>query len=408
MTTTATKLEYLHLGNPFTDVFLSVEESVLGSEFNWAESIWPHRLKNETASFNEKALIEISDECPELQLSLLFSEKLDNSLDKVSWFTSFSSKAKKLSIETPDQQIAFLAQRKKAYNEICSAIYGSSRITIEFRANLWKLLFGTSMIRYREQLQSYIDKLPRLVIGEEGTERLEVAKILANNKFRAFDSKSKSFIHGSTSCSIIDLAELSDDDAYYTFSSSDESPSLFDDLEENETLIIDSIELASDRLRAIFKRQITAARNGFVIFCSRSQQPEMSLPFVEIPPLRRRFSEDANELKRIVWDIHQSELISETLSDLHYNWPGNVQELKGAVNQVLLQGKFIPIRNKPSETAFGDNSPYGEFLTSNKTLQELEREYTLYAYQNVQSYEGAAKLLNVDWRTVKAKLESFE
>ena len=88
-----------------------------------------------------------------------------------------------------------------------------------------------------------------------------------------------------------------------------------------------------------------------------------------------------------------------------YAWPGNVRELEQCVRSVLVQGTYVPPRRfdvGPTDT--GDGIARA-LLAGEASAEDLLREYTTRVYARVGSYEAAARVLGLDRRTVKAKLD---
>ena len=88
-----------------------------------------------------------------------------------------------------------------------------------------------------------------------------------------------------------------------------------------------------------------------------------------------------------------------------YVWPGNVRELEQCVRSVLVQGAYVPPR-RAEVGAAGDASGIARSLvTGEATAEQLLREYVTRVYARVGSYEAAARVLELDRRTVKAKID---
>ncbi len=89
-----------------------------------------------------------------------------------------------------------------------------------------------------------------------------------------------------------------------------------------------------------------------------------------------------------------------------YDWPGNVRELDQCVRNVLVRGEYHPARGEGGE---GDTGPWHSF-TRRMQRGEMGAEqvlsgYCSWVYRLEGTYEGAARVLGLDRRTVKAKID---
>ena len=87
---------------------------------------------------------------------------------------------------------------------------------------------------------------------------------------------------------------------------------------------------------------------------------------------------------------------------LDYPWPGNVRELEQCVRNVLVRGEYIP-RQAPLVSY--DERLAREIAAGSITIDELLRRYCTLAYLRAGSYEEAARRLQVDRRTIKARVD---
>jgi transcriptional regulator with PAS, ATPase and Fis domain len=87
-------------------------------------------------------------------------------------------------------------------------------------------------------------------------------------------------------------------------------------------------------------------------------------------------------------------------------WPGNVRELAQCARNVLVQGTCGPPEALGGVPGDPDREPELEsVLGGTLSVAELQRWYVRRVYERTRSYKGAADVLGVDWRTVKAWLE---
>ncbi len=104
-------------------------------------------------------------------------------------------------------------------------------------------------------------------------------------------------------------------------------------------------------------------------------------------------------------DDEADSVASEALAALaalprDYSWPGNIRELSQAVRQILVRGSYAPPRSTATSTWWQDAN------AGTLTSDEVSVAYTRHVYAQVGTYDGAAKALGIDRRTVRARVKS--
>ena len=128
-----------------------------------------------------------------------------------------------------------------------------------------------------------------------------------------------------------------------------------------------------------------------------------------MPTLREQVSQAPDELESLVRVIARrmvgdeaDALTDEAVTFIHnglpqgYDWPGNVRELEQFVRSVLVKGSYSP-RRRLEEAGPGIALA---LLRGEGTADELLREYVTRVYACAGSYEKAARVLELDRRTV--------
>jgi DNA-binding NtrC family response regulator len=136
---------------------------------------------------------------------------------------------------------------------------------------------------------------------------------------------------------------------------------------------------------------------------------------ISTPPLHEQLAEAPEDLPRLVGFVarglvgaEQAEGLSEEVVEVvtrqlgrGYPWPGNFRELEQCVRNVLVRRCYRPIRLRPNDPVAALST---EIAAGRLTAEELLRRYCSIVYAQTQNIEETARRLNVDRRTVKARL----
>lgn len=144
---------------------------------------------------------------------------------------------------------------------------------------------------------------------------------------------------------------------------------------------------------------------------------------LEIPPLRTRGNDilllAQHFLQRFAQSSQKEVLqLSESVVErlLSYPWPGNVRELRNALEHavVLTRHQTLVLEDLPKKIRTYEALSMPMFLqqenpgTAFVSLEEMERQYILYVLQKLGGNRTlAAKLLNVDRKTLYRKLQKY-
>jgi DNA-binding NtrC family response regulator len=122
----------------------------------------------------------------------------------------------------------------------------------------------------------------------------------------------------------------------------------------------------------------------------------------------RVLAESVAHMARKIAGAESQELAVETVAWVEqnlgreYGWPGNYRELEQCVRNVLIRRNY-----RPPQADSGD--PAGELASELRagrlTADRLLRRYCTYVYRLTGSYEETARRLQLDRRTVKAKVD---
>ena len=86
-----------------------------------------------------------------------------------------------------------------------------------------------------------------------------------------------------------------------------------------------------------------------------------------------------------------------------YAWPGNYRELEQCVRNILIRKDYQPQRTPVARGK--KNDFFGAAKEGEMTANELLSRYCTLVYAQTGSYEETARRLEVDRRTVKAKVD---
>jgi transcriptional regulator with GAF, ATPase, and Fis domain len=139
---------------------------------------------------------------------------------------------------------------------------------------------------------------------------------------------------------------------------------------------------------------------------------------IRVPSLRERTITDPGELHQLIVHLAQRmvgdeapalaaevEVWIEQQLGPDYEWPGNVRELEQCLRNVLIRKEYRPPRR-----AHPADDPLAAGTTAIRqgvwTADQLLRWYCTLVYARTGSYEATARQLQLDRRTVKAKLDT--
>src|SRR5690606_1996845 len=138
----------------------------------------------------------------------------------------------------------------------------------------------------------------------------------------------------------------------------------------------------------------------------------LSSDVIEVPPLRRRLSEEPRELDvllahavRRITGVADEEVVARAKSAIHagiprgYAWPGNVREREQCVRRVLLTGRCGP---DVAATRGASGDPVDRFVAAARAgtmeVRELTARYCALLHERLGTYEDVARVTGLDRR----------
>jgi transcriptional regulator with AAA-type ATPase domain len=347
---------------------------------------------------------------------------------------------------------ACVYQVRRAFHHIFGYIIGVSKPSIRLRASVWQSIFTHDMRRFRRTLYNRMADFTTLIQGPSGTGKEVVAQAVGLSRYIAFDARTRNFTEDfSGSFAALNLSAMSptliESELFghkrgsYTGAVADRAGWLehcppqgtvfLDEIGElDETIQVKLLRvIQSRRFNRLgdtkdleFKGKIIAATNRDL--AAEMQAGRFRTDFyyrlcsdmITTPTLRAQLADTPEDLhrmvlyltRRIVGDEAEAvtaqvvKWIEENLG-MGYDWPGNVRELEQCVRNVLVRGEYLPPRPQPADDKAALLS---EIYAGELTAEQLLQRYCKIVYSLCGSYEQASRRLELDRRTVKAKVES--
>lgn len=344
-------------------------------------------------------------------------------------------------------------QLRRAFHQIFRNIVGGSMPAAKLRAEVWQSIFTHDVRRFRRSLYNRMGDIATLITGPTGTGKELVARAIGLSRYIPFDPKTQKFTEDFTgSFQALSLSALSptliESEIFghrrgsYTGAVTDRAGWLemcrplgtvfLDEIGELDGVIqvkllrllqtrtyqrlgdtntrhfTGKIIAATNRDLAALMQAGTFREDFFYRICS---------DMITTPSLREQLADSPAELRNLVLFIAQRiagdeapALTEEVLTcieqhiGIEYAWPGNIRELEQCVRNVMIRQEYHPpqvsgasadVRTRLSES----------FLAGEGTADDLLRRYCTIIYAQTSNYEAAARRLQIDRRTVKAKID---
>ena len=344
-------------------------------------------------------------------------------------------------------------QIRRAFANIFQWIIGISSPAIQLRAAAWESIFTHDMRRYRRVLYDRMADYTTLITGPSGTGKELVAQAIGRSRYIPFDASKGRFVESlAGSFFAINLSALSptliESELFghrrgsFTGAASDR-PGWLEVCPPLGAVFLDEIgevdgSIQVKLLRVLQSRQFTrlgeteprqfsgkiiAATNrdlGEEMRSGRFRQDfyyRLCSDIIEVPSLRERVADNPSELRHLITYLAQrtvgsegDKLAEEVVEWIEhklgpdYDWPGNIRELEQCIRNVLIRRKYVP----PAGKRQGESVVqllFSAIAHGELTADELLRRYCTIVYSITGSYEGTARRLQLDRRTVRAKVD---
>jgi hypothetical protein len=351
----------------------------------------------------------------------------------------------------PDHALALGFQIRRAFHHTYWQIVGGSTPVAQLRASVWRSIFTHDLERYQRALIGRMADIPTLILGESGTGKELAARAIAMSRYIPVDPRKQAFVEdfaagyravnlSALSSTLIESELFGHKKGAFTGAVQDREGWLeacgiygtifLDEIGElDPTIQVKLLRALQSRvLQRIGETEDRPFRGKIVAATNRDLETEMMrggfredlyyrlcADIIRMPTLREQVSRAPEELESLVRVIARrmvgdeaDALTDEAVTFIHdglpqgYDWPGNVRELEQCVRSVLVKGSYSPVRRRLEEAGPGIAAA---LLRGEGTADQLLREYVTRVYAVVGSYEKAARVLELDRRTVKAKVD---
>ncbi len=346
---------------------------------------------------------------------------------------------------------AGLCQVERAFLNIFTHIVGSSGPVARLRAAVWQSIFTCNFSRYRGGLFQRMREITTLISGPSGTGKELVAQAIASSGFIPFDPVALRFEQdpgdlfrplnvSALSVNLVEAELFGHKRGAFTGALQDRAGWL-EVCPEGGAVFLDEIGEMDGSLQVKLLRVLQTRTfhrlgeskprffNGKIITATNRDLVEemeagrfrrdfyyrLCSDVIVTPSLREQLADAPQELprlvgfiaRRLVGDAQGEELAAEVLEVVEkhlsptYPWPGNFRELEQCVRNVLVRGRYEPVRLTSSRPA-ADLA--AELERGRLTAEQVLQRYCSVVYAQTQNIEETARRLDLDRRTVKARL----
>jgi DNA-binding NtrC family response regulator len=353
---------------------------------------------------------------------------------------------------------AIFFQIQRAFNHVFECIIGRSKPIVNLRAAVWESIFTHDMGRYTRAVYRTMGDIPTLITGKSGTGKELVARAIGMSRYIPFDHRTSRFETDSGSLlHAVNLSALSpaliESELFghrkgaFTGAISDRVGWL-ETAGIHGTVFLDEIgeldhSIQVKLLRVLQSRQFSRVgetqqrqfSGKLVAATNRDLAQEMATgkfredlyyrlcaDMIHTPTLQEQIVDCPDDLtllarfmaQRVLPDLPEeslalaAEAVDWIVNHMNpgYDWPGNIRELEQCVRNVMIRKSYTPAKKVIREVEPTASSRFAREVAAGQfTLEQLTEHYVsmIYAIEG-QHYGRAAKRLNMDWRTLKQKL----
>jgi DNA-binding NtrC family response regulator len=348
-------------------------------------------------------------------------------------------------------------QLARAFIHIFDCIIGGSMASARLRADVWRSVFTHDMRRYGRGLYRQMGDIATLITGPSGSGKELVARAIGLSRFIEFDVEREQFavdyVDSYCPLNLSALAPTLIESELFghkkgAFSGAESAKEGWLEVCSSQgTVFLDEIgdvdsSIQVKLLRVLEERVFYRVgevrpkryfRGKFVTATNRDLTEEirqgrfredlyyrLCADMVMTPSLRGQLTEAPDDLLNLVRfvtgrmlsdNIEEADKLASDVVEwieknlgLDYAWPGNIRELEQCVRNILIRGTYRPLVRQET------SSPLGAFaedvMSGTLTSDQLLRRYYSLVYSQAGSYQAAASRLQVNWRTLRKKVDS--
>ena len=343
-------------------------------------------------------------------------------------------------------------QVRRAFHYTFRFIIGSSFQAARLRAMVWQSIFTYDLPRYMRSLYQHLGEFVTLITGPSGTGKELVARAVGLSFYMPFDPQSLTFPEDLHECfhalnlsampsTLIESELFGHCRGAFTGAVQDRQGWLelchplgtvfLDEIGDLEaTLQVKLLRVLQERTfqrlgettNRKFQGKLVAATNRDLAEAMETGHFREDFYYrlcsnvITTPSLHDQMRESSDTLQDLLLFIAQRivgegeaewlageayQWIIEHLGE-DYPWPGNIRELEQCVRNILISKEYHPIRARNASVREELVQP---FLTGTLTADTLLKRYCTLVYAQTNNYEETARRLDVDWRTVKKKID---
>ena len=353
---------------------------------------------------------------------------------------------------------AVFFQIQRAFNHIFECIIGRSMPIARLRADIWESIFTHDMSRYARAVYRTMGNIPTLISGSSGTGKELVARAIGMSRYIPFDTSTTRFeVDSNSSLHTVNLSALSptliESELFghvkgaFTGAGTDREGWL-EVAGEQGTVFLDEIgeldlSIQVKLLRVLQSRSFSRVgetqdrkfEGKFIAATNRDLSHEMAAgrfredlyyrlcaDMIRTPTLHEQIADCPDDLeylaefiaRRVLTDLPEEShvLARETIDWIatqmgaNYRWPGNTRELEQCVRNVMIRKSYRPAMQSRIPAGASPHEQFAHAVAEGRfSMEQLIQHYVSMIYATEGRHYGrASKRLDMDWRTLKLKL----
>lgn len=358
----------------------------------------------------------------------------------------------------PEHLFACFFTLRRAFYHIFFNIIGRSAAAIRLRSAVWQSVVTHDLRGWGETHYERMRDFPTLITGPSGTGKELVAQAVGRSQYIPFDARKQTFntdfleafqpvnlsalppllieselfghAKGAFSGAVKDrigrLEECPPHGAVFL----DEAGELTGELQVKLLRVLQtrSFQRVGENQDRSFAGKIIAATNrdlGAEMAAGRFREDlyyRLCADRIETPLLREQLADRPDDLevmveficRRVVGETAAGRLTAEVVAWIEknlgraYAWPGNFRELEQCVRSYTLRKDYKPIpRPAAADGVAHACRLLGEsILRRDTTYDAIERRLFTEVYARTRNFQEAARLLGIDWRTLRARVKA--